>query len=471
MVRFVRILAVCGLILMVFTSLVIAVDGDAAVKKYPPGCTKACCAVKTNPECSLVEPACAKTCDRAIKSGCSKAAGFSCLPNKKKFESSAQLDKLIPGVFEFAGAQWTKAANENPDRTKYPCRTKSADKKAPQYDKWQFFNADHWTAGFAPGNLWYLYEITGDAKYADWAKEYMVGLEGQKDRKDTHDLGFVMMPSYGNGLRLTGNEAYKPTIVQTAKSLASRFNPAVGCTRSWEWGKYSSKNICPVVIDNMMNLEILFWAAKNGGGKNLYDVAVSHANQTIKEQVRDNGTTYHIVIYDPKTGDVIRKEARPGYATESCWSRGQSWAIYGYAMCYRETGDPNYLETAKKVADYWVANLPEDSVPFYDFDDPAIPNVNRDSSAAAVAACGLLELSTQVDSGELSKKYYDSAVKTLTTLCTKESDGGYLAQDAGGKATSPTVLKRAYKKGERGVNYADYYLLEGLLRYKCLSGS
>jgi len=471
MERFVRFLTVFGLILVVLAGVAVADKADKSARKTADKSSKECPLAK-KAECEKAKPACMKVCDRAIKSGCSvKMAGFSCLPSSRKYEKNAELDKLMPAALKFAAKQVTRTARSIKDKTKYPDRTQSKDKNKEQYDEWRLASSRQWTAGFFPGSLWYMYEITGEKKYANWAKQFMVGLEEEKNRTDTHDLGFVMMPSYGNGYRLTKDEAYKSIIIQTAKSLTMRFSPTVGCTRSWSWGKYSGADIFPVVIDNMMNLELLFWAAKNGGSRAFYNVAVAHANQTIKEHVRENGTTYHIVIYDPKTGDVIRKEARPGYATESCWSRGQSWAIYGYTMCYRETGDPNYLETAKKLSDYWVANLPADNVPFYDFDDPAIPNVYRDSSAAAVAACGLLELSTYVKCDKTARKYYDSAVKTLTRLCMKEADGGYLAQDAKGKATSPSILKKAYKKGERGTSYADYYLLEGLLRYKCLSGS
>ncbi len=362
------------------------------------------------------------------------------------------------------------------DFSRYPYITKDDNNDGFHYDIWGTFDSSKWTSGFFPGCLWYMYELTGDPNYSTAAQTWMVGLEGEQYNIDTHDVGFIMMPTYGLGYRLTGEPNYVPILIQTAESLATRYNPIVGCTRSWSWGKYSGSDIFPVIIDNMMNLEILFWASKNGGGQELYDIAISHAYKTIENHVRGDGTTNHIVIYDPCDGSVIRTEGRPGYSADSCWSLGHTWGIYGFTMCYRETGDPNFLETAKSLSNYFVDNLPADFVPYYDFLDPNIPNVVKDSAAASVGAAGLLELSTLVSEPNLQQKYFQAAKDILTSLCRRYSDGGYLAKDALGDPIGPSILMRGYKyKGnlderwERGVIWADYYFVEALMRYKAMT--
>jgi len=225
-----------------------------------------------------------------------------------------------------------------------------------------------------------------------------------------------------------------------------------------------------------MNIELLFWASKNGGQSEWYNMAISHAYKTIQDLVRDNGSTYHIVDYNSGTGEIISKSTLQGYDTESTWSRGQAWALYGFAMCYRETGDSNFLETAKKVADYYVENLPADYVPYWDFDAPGIPNVGRDTSAAAIAASGLLELSTLVNNSNYKQKYYNAACKILVLLCTIEPYGGYLAQDANSDPISPGILMHGCQHhpnaavpgsvADESLIWGDYYFIEALLRYQ-----
>jgi hypothetical protein len=235
-----------------------------------------------------------------------------------------------------------------------------------------------------------MYEGTGDTHWREWAEAWTAGLADEKNDTSTHDVGFKIFSSFGHGYRLTGNAAYREVILQAARTLATRFNPTVGCIRSWD------RNRFPVIIDNMMNLELLFWASKNGGDSAWYDMAVSHALQTMKNHVREDGSTYHLVDYDPDTGAIINKFTVQGYDKESTWARGQAWGMYGFTMAYRETGDVRFLNTAQLIADYFIDNLPEDRVPYWDFEAPNIPHEEKDSSAAAIAASGLLELSTLV---------------------------------------------------------------------------
>jgi len=329
-----------------------------------------------------------------------------------------------------------------------------------------------WTLGFFPGCLWYMYELTGDIYFLMEAVMWTNPLQNQKNNTIFGDHGFVLLDSYGHGYRLTGETSYRDIVIQGANSLASRYDPDVGCVRSWSWGSWADGSKFTVVVDTMMNIEILFWGARHGGPSDLYDKAVSHAYKTRQNHVRADGSTYHVVVYDENTGAVSYKTTHQGYSTESTWSRGQAWALYGFTMSYRETGDPNFLETAEKVADYFVDNLPADSVPYSDFEAPGIPNVEKDSSAAAIAASGLLELCTLVSDPCDQEKYYDTAKDILTSLCTRYPYGGYLAQDTDGSAISPSILRRGckmYGDSENGLIYGDYFFLEALMRYKGLT--
>lgn len=238
---------------------------------------------------------------------------------------------------------------------------------------WRFVNFRDWTSGFWPGTLWYLYEYSHDKKLkieADRFSRLLTPLS-QEPAFD-HDLGFQIFCSFGNGYRLTENPEYKQIILKSADILATLYNPKAGTILSWprEIKKFGGHN---TIIDNMINLELLFWASKNGGSKKLYDIAVSHATTTMKNHFRPDFTSYHVVVYDTLTGKKIKGVTHQGYADNSVWARGQSWAIYGFTMCYRETKKPEYLEFAQKTADVYLKNLPNDLIPYWDFNDPKIP--------------------------------------------------------------------------------------------------
>ncbi|MFB0517042.1 MAG: glycoside hydrolase family 88 protein [Candidatus Neomarinimicrobiota bacterium] len=323
---------------------------------------------------------------------------------------------------------------------------------------WYTKSSSSWTSGFFPGCLWYLYQYTSDSLWIDWARAWTAGLQAEQYDTGTHDVGFKIFCSYGNGYRLTGDEEYKEVILQAAQSLATRYNPTVGCIRSW------NNRTFPVIIDNMMNLELLFWAAKNGGESDWHDMAVSHSLRTRENHVRDDGSTYQIVDYDPTTGGIIQKETSQGFNVESTWARGQSWGLYGFAMAYRETGDVRFLETAQKLADYVADNLPADFVPYWDYDAPDIPNDEKDASAAAIAASGLLELSTLVSCDCLKAKYRNTAANILASLASKS----YLAEDYNSCGILLHGVGNHNSNSEVDVSliYADYYFIEALLRYQ-----
>ena len=268
----------------------------------------------------------------------------------------------------------------------------------------------HWACGFWPGALWYLYKETSDQTWKQWAQGWTEPLENNRFRTHDHEAGFTVYRSFGFGYHITAEPGYKPVILDATESLLTRYNPTVGCIRSWNSYTF------PVITDGMMMLEMVFWASKNGGDPNWYDMAVSHAVKTMQNNVRPNGSTWQIVDYNPGTGGVIGKYNKQGYSNDSTWSRGQAWGICGFTIAYRETNDPNFLETAKRVADYFIDNLPEDYVPYWDFNAPGIPDEPRDSSASAIAASGLLELSELVPAQQDKERYYNAACNILASL-------------------------------------------------------
>lgn len=268
--------------------------------------------------------------------------------------------------------------------------------------------ASDWTSGFFPGSLWLMYENTKDEIWRTRAEQWTAALESQKTNTSTHDVGFMLYSSFGNGYRLTGNEKYKEILLQGAKSLSTRFNPKVGCIKSWNNSNYSF----PVIIDNMMNLEILFWATRVSGDSSYYKIAVKHALTTMANHFRSDNSSYHLVDFNPNDGRVISKVTVQGLNNLSDWARGQAWGLYGYTMCYRETRDIRFLIMAKKIADFYIThpNMPADFVPFWDFDAFDY----RDASAACIAGSALIELSQYTS--EKRTTYYNYAINILKSL-------------------------------------------------------
>lgn len=329
--------------------------------------------------------------------------------------------------------------------------------------KWHCVGVKDWCSGFWPGSLWYAYEASNDESLKDIATKFTMPLEIiSKSKARDHDIGFMMYCSYGNAYRLTGNEAYKQVLLASADTLATLFNPNVGSIHSWPFRSQYPHN---TIIDNMMNLELLYWASKNGDSSKLAAIANSHAELTMNNLVRTDGSAYHLGSFDNETGAFIRGFTYQGYADESMWARGQSWGIYGFAIAHRESGREDFLQTSMKMADKFLVRLPKDGIPFWDFDDPKIPNTPKDASAAAIAACGMFELSTLIKDPVISKKYFNEAVKLITLLSTPK----YLSSE------TVAILKHSVghmpKNSEIDVPiiYADYYYMEALLRLKKLS--
>lgn len=334
--------------------------------------------------------------------------------------------------------------------------------------KWRFVNFRDWTSGFWPGTLWYLYEYNHDPKLKTEADRFSRLLTPLSNEPAfDHDLGFQIFCSFGNGYRITKNPEYKKIILKTADVLATLYNPKVGTILSWprEVKKFGGHN---TIIDNMINLELLFWASKNGGNKKLYDIAVKHAETTMHNHFRPDFTSYHVVVYDTLTGKKRSGVTHQGYADNSMWARGQSWAIYGFTMCFKETKKPEFLDFAQKVTDVYLKNLPADLIPYWDFNAPNIPNAPRDASAAAVTASALLDLSTFVKDPAKKKLYFDKAKAMLAELSTPRYQSG---------DTNSAILLHSTGHHPNGteidasINYADYYYVEALMKLKKSKGN
>jgi len=333
-----------------------------------------------------------------------------------------------------------------------------------EHGKIQLVSSNDWTSGFFPGSLWYAYELTGNEQLRSDAEKFTAFVADAQYRKNTHDLGFILYCSYGNGYRITGNAAYRQVLETGAKSLMSRYNRKTGLIKSWDPGVVPWE--FPVIIDNMMNLEFLYNMGHLTGNKSMTEAAVSHANNTLKNHFRQDYSCYHVVAYDSISGNVADRQTHQGYSDESSWARGQGWALYGFTMMYRETKNPAYLAQAQKVASFILNHprLPSDKVPYWDFDDSQIPNAPRDASAAAVIASALIELSTFTPD---KNQYFDTAEIILKNL----SDNKYLAK----KGTNgffilmhSTGNKPKKSEIDTPLSYADYYYLEALKRYRSI---
>ena len=331
-----------------------------------------------------------------------------------------------------------------------------------QNGKIKFVGKSAWTSGFFAGTLWEMYALTGDKTFADYAKRQTDNLEEIKFLTSHHDIGFMMNSSFGGALQyapdLVDQKAYKDVLIQSAKSLCTRFHPGAGIIQSWNT---SEKWLCPVIIDNMMNLELLFKATQFSGDSTYWKVAVSHADKTLQNHFRSDYSTYHVVDYDPETGEIRAKQTAQGYGDETAWARGQSWGLYGFTMAYRFTKDQRYLDQAEHIANFLLTNktMPEDLVPYWDFDCPDIPNTYREVTCAAIMASAFCELYSITG----KQLYLDSADKIITSLAKPEYRA---APGENGNFILMHSCSTVPGKSEVDVplNYADYYLLEALLR-------
>ena len=379
-------------------------------------------------------------------------------------DAETALEKALPGIFERSAAHYRAldAAAESlavdaAGKVRYP---HGYDAEKGSLNMHSIFS---WTSGHFPGSLWYLYEATGDTHFRDRAVVWTERLAPNSTADTNHDLGFIMYCSYGNARRLLKTNRYDAILVETSTTLCSRYNEGLGLIRSW--GKRTETKDFRVIPDNLMNLELLEETSKFSGNAKFDKVARSHATVTSKHHFRADGGCYHVLDYDQETKRVKGVTRGQGASTETAWSRGQSWSIYGYTMMYRETKDPLFLTMAQKCADFAVdnVNMPEDGVPYWDY---GAPGEERDSSAGSIMASGLLELSTFVP-GAKGAKYRAFAVKALTSLA---SPAYFAAQGENGDflLKHGVGAKPSGREIDTPLNYGDYYFLEGLMRFKKL---
>ncbi len=392
------------------------------------------------------------------------------------FTTDRKDEQFVNSNFSFVQQQLKFMLKETETRNKlaFPRTTDAAGKMTTT-------NMYDWTPGFFPGSLWYAYEYSKDPQLQQQAVAWTEKLEPLKDFTKHHDLGFMVYCSYGNAYRLTGNKAYRDILIQSARSLSTRFSPVTGSIKSWNQFKSWHGNkmyYYPVIIDNMMNLELLFFASRETGDTSFRHIAVTHAATAMKNQIRKDYSSYHVVCYDTLTGKVEGRETAQGYADNSTWARGQAWGIYGFTMVYRETKDPRFLKTAEGMADFFLdhKNLPADKIPYWDFnagEQGYQPGVNshapkvtmkyRDASAAAITASALFELSGYVKGKKA--KYRHAAIQILHTL----GSPAYRAPAGGnGNFVLMHSVGSIPHKSEIDVPlvYADYYFAEALQRYR-----
>ena len=380
------------------------------------------------------------------------AAVAACSPKQETMEQLAQR------VFDVAQQQCTYLDSQTPEG-----------EVACHYDhlgKYKFSGITDWVSGFFPGTCWILYEQTGNEAMKALAEKHTLKLADltAPGTVTHHDIGFMVNCSYGKAYEATGDEKYLPEIKDAAVILSGRYNPTVKCIMSWN---PNSKWQYPVIIDNMMNLELLCNAADKFGLDSLRDIAVTHAETTMANHFRPDYSSYHVVSYIPETGEVEKKNTWQGLSDDSCWSRGEAWGLYGYTMMYRMTGKEEFLAQAEKIAGYILAHLPEDGIPFWDYDSPCIPDTFVDSSAGAIMASAFVELSTLTKDTAKKGEYLRTAEKEIRTLASDKylaqpgKNGGFLIRHGVGALSLNSQI-------DVPLSYGDYYFLEAIARYLAL---
>ncbi len=394
---------------------------------------------------------------------------FSC--NEKEKKKEAKVSTLETTEKKFPEKELTLAAKQYELLLEDAQKANKIPRTTNEEGGMHWVNEDFdWTKGFFPGSCWYLYENTNNEKWKNAADHFQSKFEDFKNSTGYHDLGFIFNCSYGNGYRINKKESYKKVLVTAANSLMERFDPKVEAILSWDVDKgWQSERgwKFPVIIDNMMNLEMLFEASKYTGENRYREAAIAHANTTLKNHFREDYSSYHVVDYDPETGEVRSKQTAQGHSNESSWARGQAWGIYGFTMCYRYTKDEKYLEQAKRIADFILdyEGTPDDMIPYWDYNAPNIPDEPRDASAAAITASALIELAGYDD-----QKYMESAKKILKSLASSE----YTAQIG---ENNHFILKHSVgsiphnNEIDVPLNYADYYYIEALDRLQKMERS
>lgn len=366
------------------------------------------------------------------------------------------MGKLIKENFELAVHQYKLLAANTPADV-------MPRNYSPNENKFTTSKTTWWTSGFFPGSLWYIYEYTKDSAIKAEAENRLGIIEHVKNYTGDHDLGFMIYCSFGNAYRITGKPNYKETVLIAAETLIKRYRPSIRSIQSWD----SSANFrCPVIVDNMMNLELLCWTSDQTREPKYKAIAIDHTNTTLKNHYRPDHSSYHVVDYDLDAGIVSRKKTAQGFSDESAWARGQSWGLYGFVLMYRFTKEPLYLQQARNIAGFLLnhPNLPKDKIPYWDYDAGDIPIAYRDVSAASIMASALLELGLYVEKSE-KKEYEKMARKILQSLSSdtyrskKGENSGFILKHSVGALPYNSEV-------DVSLTYADYYFLEALMRYR-----
>ena len=329
-----------------------------------------------------------------------------------------------------------------------------------QNGKWLCVDDGFWTGGHWTGLLWLAYAHTRDRIFERAAREWTARLAPRQNDSTTHDLGFLFELSHLLGLKLTGDVSFHAPLLQAARTLARRFNSKGNFFQAWGPLDGTPRERGRAIIDTLMNLDLLFWASRETGECQFANIATAEARTALRHHVRADWSTAHVTEFDPDTGEFIKQDTAQGLSATSCWSRGQAWAVYGFAECYRETGDAAFLDAARNLAEYCLRRLPIDRVPYWDYDSPLIPNDVRDSSAAAILGSGMLLLAKLESNSRQAARWRAQALAMLESLWENYSSRS---------TNEPCILlhgTRSKPEGsmDHGLIYGDYYFVEALTR-------
>lgn len=368
--------------------------------------------------------------------------------------------KTVPvdDALAYAAVQLEKSFNSLNDTTQFPFYV---DKET---GKWSTMDENWWSSGFFAGCLWLMYENTGDEVWKTRADKWTRALENQQTVTADADLGYRMVNSYGNAWRITGDEYYRDVLVKSAESLALRYNDTVGAVKAYD-GMPGLE--FPILIDHMMNIELMFMGVNAGGDAAWKDMCVNHSYKTMETTIRPDGSSIQMVDLDPNTGEKVKDATLCGLSGDSAWSRGQGEGIYGFAIAYRETKNQDFMDAAMKLADYAMANMPDDYVPFWDYKDPAIPNTIRDASAGSMIADGLLEMVSLLPDGPDKQKYFTHAENILESLCSNYMTKG---MDTVGIIDHASFQGPDKMGADTSLIFGDCNFISALMKYKRIKG-
>ncbi len=379
---------------------------------------------------------------------------FSCgqsEPEQTMDQPSSELP--VEEIFDYAADQLSKAVASNQNPEAFPFYV---DKETGE---WVTMDDSWWASGFFAGCLWLMYDYTGDNTWMAHARKFTDSMENQLSNTSDADIGYRIVNSYWNAYRLTNEDKYRDGLIQAAGSLASRYNENVGVVKAYDMDQWQM----PILIDHMMNIELMFIGANLGGDADWKDMCIEHSTVTAHTCIREDGSSIQVVDLDPDTGEVIEHATLCGLSGDSAWSRGQGEGVYGFAIAYRETNIPEFLETAKVLADYFLENLPPDKAAYWDMKDPDIPNVIRDASASTMTADGLLEMCSLMPPGAERDRYYNAAVEILQSLWENYSTRGTNSQ---GIIDHASFQSADVMGADTSLIFGDYNFLSAVLKYQ-----